>query len=32
MLTVKLINVIPEEKKPKKILIGRQPERELLTE
>jgi len=32
MLTVKLRNVIPEEKKPKKILIGRQPERELLTE
>jgi molecular chaperone IbpA len=32
MLTVKLINVIPEEKKPKKILIGRQAERELLIE
>jgi molecular chaperone IbpA len=32
MLSVKLINVIPEEKKPKKILIGRHPERELLTE
>jgi molecular chaperone IbpA len=32
MLTVKLVNVIPEEKKPKKILIGRQTERELLIE
>jgi molecular chaperone IbpA len=32
MLIVKLLNVIPEEKKPKKILIGKQSERELLTE
>lgn len=32
MLTIRLNNVIPEEKKPKKILIGKQPERELLTE
>jgi molecular chaperone IbpA len=32
MLTVKLLNVIPEEKKPKKILIGKRAEPELLTE
>lgn len=32
MLTIRLNNVIPEEKKPKKILIGKQSERELLTE
>jgi molecular chaperone IbpA len=32
MLTVKLINEIPEEKKPRKILIGKQPEKQLLTE
>jgi molecular chaperone IbpA len=32
MLTVKLVNVIPEEKKPKKILIGKRAEPELLTE
>lgn len=32
MLTVRLQNVIPEEKKPKKIPIGRQLDRELLTE
>ena len=32
VLTVELINVVPDEKKPKKILIGKQPDRELLTE
>ena len=32
MLTIRLNNVIPEEKKPKKILIGRQLDPELLTE
>jgi molecular chaperone IbpA len=32
MLSVKLVNVVPEEKKPKKILIGRRTEPELLTE
>jgi molecular chaperone IbpA len=32
MLTVKLLNIIPEEKKPKKILIGRPSQPELLTE
>jgi molecular chaperone IbpA len=32
VLTISLNNVIPEEKKPKKILIGKTPERELLTE
>ena len=32
MLTVQLQNVIPEEKKPKKIPIGRQLDPELLTE
>ena len=32
MLTVRLQNVIPDEKKPKKILIGRQLDPELLTE
>lgn len=32
MLTIRLNNVIPEEKKPKKILIGRRAEPELLTE
>jgi len=32
MLTVRLQNVIPEEKKPKKIPIGRQLDAELLTE
>lgn len=32
ILTVRLKNVIPEEKKPKKILIGRQLDPELLTE
>ena len=32
MLTVKLRNVIPEEKKPKKILIGKRTEPEFLTE
>lgn len=32
MLTVRLQNVIPEEKKPKKILIGKRAEPELLTE
>lgn len=32
MLTVRLQNVIPEEKKPKKIPIGRQLDPELLTE
>lgn len=32
MLTVRLQNVIPEEKKPKKILISKRAEAELLTE
>jgi molecular chaperone IbpA len=32
MLTIRLNNVIPDEKKPKKILIGKQPKQELLTE
>ena len=32
MLSVHLRNVVPEEKKPKKILIGSQPKPELLTE
>jgi molecular chaperone IbpA len=32
MLNVKLRNVIPDEKKPKKILIGKRAEPELLTE
>lgn len=32
MLTIQLRNVIPEEKKPKKILIGKRAEPELLTE
>lgn len=32
MLTISLLNVIPDEKKPKKILIGRQLDPELLTE
>lgn len=32
MLNIRLNNVIPDEKKPKKIFIGTQPERELLTE
>jgi molecular chaperone IbpA len=32
MLTIRLKNVIPDEKKPKKILIGRQLDPELLIE
>lgn len=32
VLTVRLRNIIPEEKKPRKILIGQQPEQQLLTE
>lgn len=32
MLTIRLKNVIPEEKKPKKITIGRQLDAEFLTE
>ena len=32
MLTIRLKNVIPDEKKPKKILIGRQLDAELLIE
>lgn len=32
VLTVELLNVVPDEKKPKKILIGKRPEQELLTE
>jgi len=32
MLTIRLKNVIPDEKKPKKILIGRQLDPELLVE
>ena len=32
MLTIRLNNTIPEEKKAKRILIGKQSERELLTE
>lgn len=32
ILTVKLKNVIPEEKKPRKILIGKASEKQLLTE
>lgn len=32
MLTIRLVNVIPDEKKPKKIAIGRQLDPEFLTE
>ena len=32
MLTIRLVNIIPDEKKPRKILIGKVTEKQLLTE